>query len=134
MILLVVTGGGRTCLFFDWEREKAYRRFCEVNGLAPETAIGEGVRIIGPMTVPDNEVNLEDLYVLTVAGEVLVSGVGHCARCGTDHQSVRFERLLHEMRDSDGTIWTHWARCPTNGQPILLRDGEPPPAGGAATV
>lgn len=124
MILLVITHAGQTSLFFDWEREKAYRRFCEAGGLDPGSAIGEGVRIIGPLTVTENAVNLEDLYVLTVAGEVLVSGVGSCARCGADHQSLRFERLLHEMRDSDGTVWTHWARCPTNGQPILLREGE----------
>lgn len=129
MILTIVTDGGRTRLFFGWDKEKAYRRFCEVHGLDPETAIGESVRMLGPLTVPDGEVSLDDLHVLTAAGEILMAGVGNCARCGMNHQSLRFERLLHEIRDSDGTVWTHWARCPTNGQPVLLREGEAPSAG-----
>lgn len=39
-----------------------------------------------------------------------------CARCGKDHVGVLFMKLDRPMKGS-----THWAPCPTNGQPILLR-------------
>lgn len=45
-----------------------------------------------------------------------------CARCGLDHDSERIvmERLVQPIDDPDGP-YTHWAPCPENGQPILMR-------------
>lgn len=45
-----------------------------------------------------------------------VTGLKCCARCQKDHDKLEFEKLAHPIRDL-----THWAPCPTNGQPILLR-------------
>lgn len=47
--------------------------------------------------------------------------VRSCARCGGDHDNVQWEQLQRPIVDDDGTAWTHWAPCPTNGQPILQR-------------
>jgi len=50
-----------------------------------------------------------------------------CARCGENHNALEFFRLTIPMTDSDESLWTHWAPCPTNGQPVLLKliDDEP---------
>lgn len=49
------------------------------------------------------------------------TSVENCARCGTNHTVVEFERLLRPVEDSDGTHWTHWAPCPTNKEPIIMK-------------
>lgn len=46
--------------------------------------------------------------------------VRQCARCGQDHENIVYRRLTHPITDSDGKVWTHWAPCPTNGEPILM--------------
>ena len=38
-----------------------------------------------------------------------------CARCGEDHERVVFKRLTRP-----GKRHTHWAKCPVNGEPIML--------------
>jgi hypothetical protein len=45
--------------------------------------------------------------------------LGNCARCKQDHEDLTFEKLEypHEVKSE---VWTHWAPCPTNGQPIML--------------
>jgi len=44
-----------------------------------------------------------------------------CARCGGDgHPGMTFMPLAHPVELDDGTAFTHWAPCPTNGEPILL--------------
>lgn len=43
-----------------------------------------------------------------------------CARCGGDgHEHMRYEPLTYPIELAD-CVATHWARCPANGQPILL--------------
>lgn len=50
-----------------------------------------------------------------------VSSITGCARCdGDGHADVAWRPLAHPVVDSDGTEWTHWALCPTNGEPILM--------------
>lgn len=54
-----------------------------------------------------------------------------CARCHGGHESVTFRRLTYPFRvyvtdNDDGSVladveMTHWAPCPTNGEPILMR-------------
>lgn len=50
-----------------------------------------------------------------------------CARCeGDGHPQITFEKLAHPFVENDGTELTHWAPCPTNGEPILMRTGPKP--------
>lgn len=53
--------------------------------------------------------------------KAFVNSITGCARCGGDgHEDIRWEPLTFPVEDTDGTQWTHWAPCPTNGEPILL--------------
>lgn len=53
-----------------------------------------------------------------------------CARCKQNHP-VEVKPFTNPLCDSDGTIWTHWALCPVNGEPILIieRSFDPPSTG-----
>lgn len=43
-----------------------------------------------------------------------------CARCdGDGHPNITYEPLRFPIKLADGFTATHWAPCPTNGQPIL---------------
>lgn len=55
------------------------------------------------------------------AGEVESNGsnkfdVKHCARCGEDHAKLKFTKLTLA-----GARHSHWAMCPVNAEPIMLR-------------
>jgi len=57
------------------------------------------------------------------------SSIRGCARCdGDGHEDVLWQPLTFPIEDTDGTSWTHWAPCPTNGEPILMRTFEVPDA------
>jgi hypothetical protein len=46
-----------------------------------------------------------------------------CARCGADgHDDLTYLPLTYpiEFGDAANSVATHWAPCPTNGEPILL--------------
>lgn len=61
--------------------------------------------------------------------KILVNGIDNCARCGGNHtEGVWFFRFTYPIQDKDGTLWTHWAACPTNGEPILAKMEEAPNA------
>lgn len=52
----------------------------------------------------------DDTRILNITG---------CARChGDGHKGLVFERLLHPV-EVDPPL-THWATCPTTGEPILM--------------
>lgn len=54
------------------------------------------------------------------AATIVFDQVG-CARCGGDgHDQIEFHKLTHPMELDDGMRGTHWAPCPTNGEPIFL--------------
>lgn len=43
-----------------------------------------------------------------------------CARCNGDgHPGITFQPLTHPV-EIGGHMLTHWAPCPTNGEPILM--------------
>lgn len=42
--------------------------------------------------------------------------VKNCARCGQDHIALRFAKL-----SKPGEDFTHWAACPGNGEPIMMK-------------
>jgi hypothetical protein len=55
---------------------------------------------------------------------VVRTDVGRCAHCNYDHPQLAFRKLRNPIG-----VWTHWAPCPTRGEPILLtitatQDGE----------
>lgn len=50
-----------------------------------------------------------------------------CARCGSDHAKISFQPLTHPVVVDDhigDLVFTHWAPCPTNGEPILMTSVE----------
>lgn len=59
-----------------------------------------------------------------MSAEAFTSDLVGCARChGDGHPALRWEPLTHPVpSDVEGDPpWTHWAPCPTNGEPILMR-------------
>lgn len=59
---------------------------------------------------------------MTDTGHLFVQ-IGNCARCGKDHSDgVRAKPfdIPFAPPESNGMVWTHWATCPTNGDPILI--------------
>lgn len=48
--------------------------------------------------------------------------ISQCARCGDDHDDVEPKLMAQPFAppEADGLAWTHWAPCPTNGDPILF--------------
>lgn len=49
---------------------------------------------------------------------MLVINIVNCARCGESHKKVEFKEL---SRDGHGA--SHWAPCPKNGEPLMLKLG-----------
>lgn len=44
-----------------------------------------------------------------------------CARCGADHEDITPQKLDRPIAPPETSImWSHWAPCPTNGQPIII--------------
>lgn len=59
--------------------------------------------------------------------ESITTSIVGCARChGEGHEALTFEPLAHPVPVNGGMDLTHWAPCPTNGEPILLGAGPPP--------
>lgn len=50
-----------------------------------------------------------------------ISDLTGCARChGEGHKDVHWRKLTFPYVEDSGTAMTHWAPCPTNGEPILM--------------
>lgn len=56
----------------------------------------------------------------TMENELIVT-VNYCARCGQNHVELKFDKFIHHIEDSDGTIWNYWTLCPNTKEPILLK-------------
>lgn len=53
-----------------------------------------------------------------------------CARCDANgHAGMTFQPLTHPIQAGE-YVFTHWALCPTNGEPLLLWVGDPKDAPG----
>jgi hypothetical protein len=53
--------------------------------------------------------------------EPITMSIRGCARChGDGHADLTFEPFTHPFEAPDGWTATHWAPCPTNGEPILM--------------
>jgi hypothetical protein len=44
-----------------------------------------------------------------------------CARCGEDHHIENWQKFDRPVELESEAPLTHWAICPTSGQPILMR-------------
>jgi len=53
--------------------------------------------------------------------DAMTCDVVACSRCGGDHRAVRFEPMARPFAPAEAApiVWSHWAPCPTNGQPIM---------------
>ena len=58
----------------------------------------------------------------TASDMLTVPKVGNCARCHQDHYDVEFYKLAHPLEEGG---YTHTASCPTNGEPIMLKQSYP---------
>lgn len=54
--------------------------------------------------------------------------IENCARCGNDHENLTFHRFSNPPRcttqQDKELLYTHWAECPVQGAPVLLRPSE----------
>jgi len=56
---------------------------------------------------------------------IMIDLVG-CARCdGEGHPGLTFRPLTFPLEQEGAEPLTHWASCPTNGEPILLKTTSP---------
>jgi len=51
---------------------------------------------------------------------VIIASFENCVRCGDVHHDLDFTRFDAPM-DVGGVQFTHWALCPSNETPILLK-------------
>lgn len=51
--------------------------------------------------------------------EIKIS-IGSCARCGEDHSDLVFKPFTHPIETHTRVLFTHFAPCPTNGEPIVM--------------
>jgi len=57
---------------------------------------------------------------MTATYEAFRQGIVGCARChGEGHEDLWWEPLTYPA-EFGAARFTHWAPCPTNGQPILM--------------
>ena len=77
------------------------------------------------MDLPNDEAERLDNQ-LEVFGKTFNALTLGCARChGAGHEDVWWQTLTHTVEFEYGShakvAFTHWAPCPTNGEPILMR-------------
>lgn len=54
--------------------------------------------------------------------EIAECNVQSCARCGKDHERLEFKPFFNsDIVVGNYECFTHWALCPTYGEPILMR-------------
>jgi hypothetical protein len=49
----------------------------------------------------------------------VIVDVRGCARCGAEHDGLTFTKLRRPAVVNAKVVFTHWAACPRNGEPIL---------------
>lgn len=56
-------------------------------------------------------------------GEKFITSTHGCSRChGDGHENLVWKPFVHpiEFEDKIGFVATHWANCPTTGDPIMM--------------
>lgn len=51
-----------------------------------------------------------------------IRNIRNCPRCGGEHHELVANKMQIPFAppEAGGLAWTHWAVCPTNGDPILV--------------
>ena len=45
----------------------------------------------------------------------------NCARCKKNHRTLNLKKMRYPIPEADGSVtWTHWAKCPNTGDPVLF--------------
>lgn len=59
---------------------------------------------------------------MAAMSEPVIIDLNGCARCrGDGHEGLFFYELTYPVEnENEEVIATHWARCPTTGEPILM--------------
>lgn len=78
---------------------------------------GERARMIRPKIECEDTGEEIPMPLLAPVRENNVIG---CARCGEDH-ALRFTEFARPLETPGGVVFTHWAACPSTGDPILMR-------------
>lgn len=50
----------------------------------------------------------------------MIVSIKNCARCGTDHIDLEFNKFINNPIECDDHVYTHWGKCPVSGDPILM--------------
>jgi len=53
-------------------------------------------------------------------GHISVTNLVGCARCHGNHDEMHFEMLTYPVELAKEPDLTHWASCPTTGEPVLM--------------
>lgn len=61
------------------------------------------------------KVKLEAAQNMKLSEDVLIDVIG-CARCGGNHTRLPFKRFTRPSKP-----WSHWAKCPNIGEPVMLK-------------
>lgn len=66
-------------------------------------------------------VEVGEREVVITEGPITLRWQQGCARCeGDGHEDITFQPLTHPIVRDDLIVGTHWAPCPTNGEPIIM--------------
>lgn len=62
-----------------------------------------------------------------------VISIKNCARCKGNHERLEIKKLTHPVTQQavgydELTLYTHWALCPTNEEPIMVLVLPDPPS------
>lgn len=55
-----------------------------------------------------------------------IRAIVNCARCGGSHDEIEATQFRTPFAPPEAApvVWTHWALCPTSGDPILFQVAE----------
>lgn len=77
------------------------------NTMSPEDMATWNAKLLAALMMEENE-------------DSITTTVGNCARCGNDHVDIVFRQFTSPVMSSDDIEFSHYALCPTNGEPILM--------------
>lgn len=114
------------------------RRFTDRKALNEREQVTAGVRVLTDLKIQDVSAVTCPLpefeYPVSVsrsdesATEFFFKDLTGCARChGEGHLGLKFRKFTHPYVEDNGMVMTHWATCPSTGQPILYGTQEKPP-------
>lgn len=66
-----------------------------------------------------------DKIKIDVSKDKFYMDIENCVRCGENHKNVKFLKFTRpHHEDETNTTTTHYAYCPSNGEPIQLKSWE----------